>query len=599
MSDADPLPRKSTYDGGIKAVLDQMEARRDPLTFSKGEALPPLTTDLAALREQIVPSIDEDPMRREPLRSSNRRKQLEVRAELAGQSELCALHGLLIAHLRKRAQPDHTAALFQRLWAEEAPHLLDTLDARWLVSAITTFGDHGATEPQRRVGQAMTVLFGTIKLYESERRYSGFAADQPFSLTGKNRGPLPMQMDAFHLPAGGLDVNMLGRLWQDAETDPVLKPLAHHLLDLLMHDPHTVFRRLRIMRKRKERRDALKQAETESRGDPTLPAKVTVPVTQPPARRGTPPRWGVVSTIDAPLGDVARFAAHYITQGATRIDIFLDRPNAETTAFFAGHDVVRITECGDSYWSERDRDRPDAHQLRQAFNATQAYRASDLDWLAHVDVDEFLLCPIPVAKALRFVPPETAQARIRPVELLAAPDGALRHFKLTHRMAGQKRKVLDRIYPNFGSYLTGGFISHTSGKVFARTGLADVRLGIHGLRLQGAGIANEADLPRMKLAHLHATSFEAFRDRVTFRLDRGSYRKSEDVDGMRLGDVLDYVLETEGEAGLRLFFDEVCCDTPALRSALKAHDMLFRHELDLDAQTRAVFGTRPEVAGAA
>lgn len=230
------------------------------------------------------------------------------------------------------------------MWAEESAHLLDQLDPRWLVSALTTFGDHGATEVQRRVGQAMTVLFGTMKLYESERRYSGFAADRPFPLKGQDRGALPLEMDAFHLPAGGLDVNMLGRLWQDAAEDAVLRPLAHHLLDLLIHDPRTVFRRLRVMRRRKERRDAARAAETSETDSPGAP-KVTVPVAHVPPRRGPLPRWGVVCTTHAPLAQIQRFAAHYLSLGASRIQLFLDSPAPEVSAFFADHAAVQVTAC--------------------------------------------------------------------------------------------------------------------------------------------------------------------------------------------------------------------------------------------------------------
>lgn len=593
MTDPEQPRRKSTYDGGIDALLAQMESRRAPLTFARTEALPGLDTDLAPLKAARVPDASEDPLRAMPLRSSNQRKHLEIRAELAGNSELAALHGLLVAHLRKRDQPPHTAALFARLWAEEPGHLLSHLDARWLVSAITTFGDHGLTETQRSVGQAMNVLFGTIKLYETERRHSGTPADRPFPLKGKDSGPLPMGMDPFHIPAGGLDVNMIGRLWQDAARDDVLKPLAHHLLDLLIHDPRTVFRRLRIMRKRKERRDAMK----ESGDSPKAPAKVTLPApaTTPRSR----PRWGVVSTIDAPQDDIARFAAHYLSLGADEVHIYLDSPTPEVIDFFKGRDRLCITPCDAAYWADLDKERPEAHQLRQAFNATRSYRDSGLDWLAHVDVDEFLLCPIPVARALRFVPADCVQARMRPVEALADGTPNPRHFKLTHREAGQKRQVLEAIFRNFGSYLTGGFISHTSGKVFARTGLPDVRFGIHGLKHAGAGIENEAAMPRMKLAHLHARSYQAFRDRVSFRLARGSYRKPEDDDAMRLGDVLDFILETEGEPGLRHFFDEVCLDCSELRDRLGQHGMLMTHALELDAQTARHFGPRSRTAGAA
>jgi hypothetical protein len=153
--------------------------------------------------------------------------------------------GRILRALRRSAQPPHCAALFQRLWAEQGEWLCGELDARWLVSAVTTFGDHGTTEAQRRVGQSLSVLFGTMKLYETERLYSGYAPDAPYPVGKRAAKRLPLDMAAYAIGGGGLDVNMLGRLWLDSDADPVLGPLARHLLDMLIHDPGGVFRRLR------------------------------------------------------------------------------------------------------------------------------------------------------------------------------------------------------------------------------------------------------------------------------------------------------------------------------------------------------------------
>ncbi|KAG1715400.1 ATP-dependent RNA helicase RhlE [Nymphon striatum] len=59
-----------------------------------------------------------------------------------------------------------------------------------------------------------------MKLYESERLYSGITSDRPFTVVSKARGPLPLEMDQYSVLHGGLDINMLGRLWQEAEGDP-------------------------------------------------------------------------------------------------------------------------------------------------------------------------------------------------------------------------------------------------------------------------------------------------------------------------------------------------------------------------------------------
>ena len=104
----------------------------------------------------------------------------------------------------------------------------------------------------------MSVLFAAMKLYESERLYSGFTPDNAFKLKRLASAPLPLNMDRYALVSGGLDVNMLGRLWLDAKKDDVIAPLAHHLLNLINADPGTVFRRFNTLRGRKLRQRAQK-----------------------------------------------------------------------------------------------------------------------------------------------------------------------------------------------------------------------------------------------------------------------------------------------------------------------------------------------------
>lgn len=575
------MSRTPTYKGGIAAVLAQYEGRRDAFSYAEGEALPPLDTDLAALAHSTVADPDTDPAFKPPFRSSFHRKCHALRSELKGNTELTVLHGLLIAHLRKRTFPDHAPALFQRLWAEQGEHLLTQLDQRWLVSAITTFGDHGTTTTQRSVGLALTTFFGMMKLYESERLHSGLTPDKPYTLD-KVRAPLPMEMDAYSLTNGGLDVNMIGRLWQEAEDDPVIAPLAHHLLDLLIHDDRTLFRRLMTMRARKQR-----QIDAKARGSNIAP----VPADRLTLTKDTL-RWGLVSTIKAPLPAIARWAAHHIDAGAHALHIHLDAPDAETAAFLSRHPKIHVTQCDDAYWTAQKKRRMDQHQLRQAFNATRTLHrvTDDLDWLGHIDVDEFLFGTA-ITPALASVQPAIAMARVPPAEALAT-DGTPTHFKLTHKQAEVKKSLLQEVYPTFGLHLYGGFLSHTAGKVFARTGIPDTRLGIHGLKYAGEDVTNRAKPAGLYLAHFHAPSWEHFRAHLDFRRERGSYRARSERPELGQGELFTFLLG-EGEDALREFFDEVVADSPKLRARLDAHGMLLTHDFDFDATTRRVFGELP------
>lgn len=246
----------ATYPEGFQGITDRWEERRDPLTARAGEGLPPLDCDLAKLARQSMPDPAEDLAK--PA-SPFAFKSHALARELAGHSALAHLNALLIAHLRRRAWPDHAPALFVRLWAEQSPALIKELNPRWLVSSIITFADHGQTEAQRRIGSSLNMLFSLMKLYEFERTFSGKSPDTAFGLNKRVQERLPMDMDDFSLKSGGLDYNLLAPLWRDAQGDPVTAPLACHLLNMLNDDPKTLFRRLQTMRKRIARRDEKSQ----------------------------------------------------------------------------------------------------------------------------------------------------------------------------------------------------------------------------------------------------------------------------------------------------------------------------------------------------
>ncbi len=239
---------EETFPDRMKGLREAARRRRVRLVFDQGEALPPPDCDLDALAASPVPA-DPDPL--PPGHSSHARKLHELTAEFAGQSQLALTNAILIAHLRKRAWPDHAPQLFRRLWQERSDHLIAELSPRWLISSLITFADHGETEADRRIGLSMGMLFSLMKLYEAERQYSGLPADQPFGLTGRKVSALPLDMRPFGLVGGDLEVQLLAPLITGARLAPVAGGLAAEILDRLNRDSGNLFRRLRKMRERR------------------------------------------------------------------------------------------------------------------------------------------------------------------------------------------------------------------------------------------------------------------------------------------------------------------------------------------------------------
>jgi hypothetical protein len=238
-------PAGPTYPGAPETVLNQWQKRRRRMAFGPGEGLPAPDVDLRPLLAATIPPPDPLPPGGVSLHAE---KLHGIRTDLVGRPELAALNAILIAHLRKSRPPRDAAPLFRRIWTEHGAELMPHLPGRWLISSVITFGDHGETEAQRRIGLGMNVFFSLMKLYEFERLYSGHAPDQPFRRRRLRGKSMPLGMPNFALIGGGLDVNLLAQLWHEARSEPVAGALACHLLDRLNTDPGNLFRRIGLMR---------------------------------------------------------------------------------------------------------------------------------------------------------------------------------------------------------------------------------------------------------------------------------------------------------------------------------------------------------------
>ena len=288
--------------------------------------------------------------------------------------------------------------------------------------------------------------------------------------------------------------------------------------------------------------------------------------------------WGLSATILAPTADILRFAAHHLDLGAHRVYIYLDDSNVEAAKALKSHPKVRVQVCDDAHWSRLGGARPAKHQARQTKNATHAYnRRAEVDWLIHMDVDEFLVPQTPVAETLARLDPAIQSARVRPMELLGGSTDA---FKAFIPASGDRQNIVNALYPTFGRYLKGGFLSHVAGKLFVRTGRQNITVRIHNAFEGDTMLPQATELETLALAHCHATSWEAWRAAYTYRLEKGSYRAelkpaiAPEQGGMTLHDLFRSLYADQGEAGLRAFYDEVIGDSPDLRARLEARGLL-------------------------
>lgn len=287
----------------------------------------------------------------------------------------------------------------------------------------------------------------------------------------------------------------------------------------------------------------------------------------------SPPRWGIVLTARGSDRDIARFAAHHIGLGAARIDIYLDAQKAPSLSH------PRL-------WFHDGADGAKLHH-RQMANAARCYAETRLDWLAHIDLDEFLLPARPLSSQLAQLPGTIAQAKVMPVEALAPLTGTVRHFKRPPAQAGRPREVLETLYPDYGLHLRSGLISHSEGKAIFRTGLP-LKPGVHRFRQK----APSARLPDTPLAHIHAPSWEAFDAALPARLQGGSYAAAR-PGRISIQNLLETLRDDGGEAAIHAFFQTVSTASADHLAALDALGMLLTEDLQLDAKARTLFPDLP------
>ena len=300
--------------------------------------------------------------------------------------------------------------------------------------------------------------------------------------------------------------------------------------------------------------------------------------------------WGIVATVKAPLPRIVEFAAWHLELGAAEMHIYLDDGDPAAKRVLSGHPKLRVTETDAAYWDGKG-GRPEAHQNRQCRNARHANnRKTDVAWLAHIDVDEFLLPQGDIGAALTALPDDALCARMRPVEALAtaAETEKTRLFKAFHVAQGERQAAAERIFGPWAEHLSGGFLSHVAGKLFFRTGMKGLQIRIHNVILDGVQNPGEVALPDIEIGHFHAASWETFHAAYRFRLAQGSYRDGlkpqvRNPDALTLHDLFRRIEAEGGEVGLRRFYDAVATATPDLMARLETEGLLRRREMDLPA----------------
>lgn len=294
------------------------------------------------------------------------------------------------------------------------------------------------------------------------------------------------------------------------------------------------------------------------------------------------PSWGIVATVKAPEEQVLAFIAHHLSLGASQIWLYFDDPDDPAYAAVSRLPHVKATRCTDWYWALRGgRDR--RHQDRQIRNARHAQRKCRLDWLGHVDVDEFLAAPRPVEKILAEVPSEVVNVRMEAFEAMhdpALPDDIFTARQFRGSLQEGYEHLHQAVFGPMSALLSKGSLGHGLGKSFCRPARSGVRLDLH-LVFQDQQLLKPRFHPELRVLHFHAQDFAAWRIGLPHRLEKGAYSHP-------IEQQLKAYLSGASDTALLDFYQTVMTLTPEKTDLLQAHGRLVTTDLRLRDKVKAL-----------
>lgn len=195
-------------------------------------------------------------------------------------------------------------------------------------------------------------------------------------------------------------------------------------------------------------------------------------------------RWSVVATASEPVPLVTAFVAACFARGAAEVHLYLDTPQPALEAVLARRPGCVLIHCDAAYWRAAPEGRPWAPSDRQRYNLQRAYDSSQVDWLLHIDADEFLSTTGNVAAALADLPATCLVAQVPVAErvYLAPPDPDDIFDGVFRRPSSlQLQAEVDAIDGSAARFLRQGMAGYPSSKAFFRTGRG-LQTDIHSAR---------------------------------------------------------------------------------------------------------------------
>ncbi|APX10434.1 hypothetical protein BWR18_00995 [Tateyamaria omphalii] len=199
-------------------------------------------------------------------------------------------------------------------------------------------------------------------------------------------------------------------------------------------------------------------------------------------------RWGAVLTANEPLALVETNVRWHLATGASAMFVFLDDPDDPAAEALSDITDCTVQLCDDAYWRARrpHKGRPASQMRRQTINANRAQNRCDLDWLFHIDADEFIWQDDDLAAELAAQTDPQTELNLPVLERIFPPGAQSTLFEGTYRASSDLTEDdAEAAFAPFTQFMKRGQYSHGAGKSGVQVG-AGLRLGVHNATRTGS-----------------------------------------------------------------------------------------------------------------
>lgn len=314
------------------------------------------------------------------------------------------------------------------------------------------------------------------------------------------------------------------------------------------------------------------------------------------------PSWAIVATVDEPVQLLVAFAAYHLGLGAVELHLYLDNPHPEAQAALAGMPGLRVTLCDEAHWGQVGRGkRPEIRTTRQSRNFEHAYRTTTADWLLHIDADEFVRDPGQIEQCIAAAADHVVFYQLGMLERVRRTgvpttgifDGMFRSW------SPDARYWVDEVHGRFAKFMPEGFVGQWIGKPLVRTGIDDIRLGVHFPKKSSDGAFPEfRNMPRA-LYHFDGLTPMHTVLKLLGRYDLQGYGDKRKLDRLGRGAQMRYVRNNRKDRrALERLVNAIQSLTPEQEDELEARGLLDRTPFD-PAPQLARIGVEPDLSVAA